>query len=55
MNKQAFLPSYVKSLDHWQLDFVPPLGAPGLDFETWESTNSMKLLHLVKDLACSRI
>jgi hypothetical protein len=23
---------------------------PGLEFETWESTNSMELLHPVKDL-----
>jgi hypothetical protein len=22
------------SLEFWQLDFVPPLGAPGLDFQT---------------------
>ena len=27
------------------------LGAPGPDFGTWESTNSMKLLHPVRDLS----
>jgi hypothetical protein len=27
------------------------LGAPGLDFETWETTDSMVRNHLVRDLA----
>jgi hypothetical protein len=33
------------------LDFVPSLGAPYLDFEMWETTNSMELLRPVRDLA----
>jgi hypothetical protein len=32
------------------LDFVPSLGAPHLDFEMWEATNSMEHLRPVKDL-----
>jgi hypothetical protein len=32
------------------LDSVPSLGAPHLDFEMWESTNSMKLLRPVRVL-----
>jgi hypothetical protein len=41
----------VKSISRIQLEVVPMLGAPGLDFETWDTSISMVRNYLVRNQA----